>query len=439
MAVIGSHPHPRVLFVGWEEDDPALEEMARLVPTARLWDGYPSSIRWKDWDAVVARAPFSYGWGAPVAVLALNVEDLPNTEAESGIRTVSSGRQAQVSPEFEINGALPAGLRRLVSDDLAPWLSSQDSRPLMAISDVPFASEPRSVGAVPPLWFARDPDSTMIAGAYKSPRGGPVWSLPYEPEHPARWLSAALLQWHEDMPEAFPDRDPWQQRPGWMTRDEQDIATQIDVAEADLEREIARRRSEIEVLRDGLRSAQRAADSGIRQLLTSQGDEDLTSAVSAALTTLGFRVELRDDAIPPGQAKQEDLRVTPPGGKTGIAEVKGYSGGAKQGDLLKITKYATLFERETGEPPERQWYVCNQFMKMDPDTRQQILAGADEDLAEFAADGGAVIDTRDLFKLVRSFEDGIVTAEEARGALWTSPPRFVAQSPSPSPSPVPTD
>lgn len=427
MALIDSHPHPRVLFVGWGEDDPNLLKMMGLVATSQVWNGKPSSVRWADWDAVVARHEFSYAWGPHmVEVLAFGADTLPtlNTSGHS----VKSGGIKQVSPEFETNDDLPDELRRLIRDDLAPWLRDQSARPLMNAPDT-YSTQRLTLndcvgdGAT---WFARDPDGTLIAGSYATVSGGRVWCVPFLPEHPDRWLAAALSEWHKVRPDVFPDRDPWRQRPQWMSRPELDAMARIEDAETELEALITTRRAAIETLGDTLRSAQSEADQGVRRLLTAQGDSELTAAVVQALTSFGFSVENRDDSVPKGTAKQEDLRVTPPGEGTGIAEVKGYTRGAKQSDLLKITKYATMFERETGQPPARQWYVCNQFLATDPDSRPDILAGADDDLAEFGTDGGVVIDTRELFKLIRSVEDGRITAEEARASLWNSPPRYVA-------------
>lgn len=426
MAFIDSHPHPRVLFVGWDEDDPNLLAMTDLVATPRIWDGELSSIRWKDWDAVVTRADFEYSpYGHAVEALAFGVRDLPQYGGAG--QEVRSGETRQVSPEFQINDDLPDDLRRLVRDDLVPHLSALPGRPLMVALDQGWPHRIKSAACVGDgsYWFAQDPDGTLIAGSYATKGEGHVWCVPFEPEHPERWLAAVMREWRRLRPDVFPDRDPWQQRPQWMSRAELDATARIEDAESELEELMASRLTAIEGLRDELRSAQKATDSGVRRLLTAQGDYELTEEVLRALQRLGFEVEDRDGAIPKGAPRQEDLRVSLPGSQ-GIVEVKGYTRGAKQSDLLKITKYAALFERETKRPPARQWYVCNQFLATDPDHRPDILAGADDDLAEFGSDGGVVIDTRELFKLVRSVEDGHLTAEDARTSLLESPPRYVA-------------
>jgi len=427
MAFIDSHPHPRVLFVGWDENDPDLREMEALVATPKVWDGLTSSVRWEDWDAAVTRSKFTYTRGPHIVdVLAFGVRELPHL-IHSG-RSVCSGQLDQVSPQFQINDDLPDEIRRLVRDDLAPWLRSRPRRPLMALFDQ-YSVHPITLdncGEDELTWFAQDPDGTLIAGAYPTTSTGSVWCVPFVPEHPSRWLAAALKEWHRARPDAFPDRDPWQDRPHWSSREELRARARLKEAETELEALVAARRVEIATLGDELRTAQGEAERGVRRLVAAQGDAELTEEVALALSELGFEVEKRDEVIPAGMAKQEDLRVSLPGGRPGIVEVKGYTRGAKQGDLMKITKYAMLFEREMGHPPERQWYVCNQFLATDPDQRPQILAGADDDLVEFAAGGGAVIDTRELFKLVRAVEDGWSTVEDARTSLWNSPPRYVA-------------
>lgn len=118
----------------------------------------------------------------------------------------------------------------------------------------------------------------------------------------------------------------------------------------------------------------------------------------------------------------EDLRVSDPCHPewSNITEVKGYSGGGRTSDLQAISRFAGVFQSRNGRPPGSRWYVVNQFREHDPEVRQELLSGADEDVAEFAKDGGLAIDTRQLFRMVSDIIDEKLTADDARRLLRES-------------------
>ena len=155
------------------------------------------------------------------------------------------------------------------------------------------------------------------------------------------------------------------------------------------------------VLTASVIAAQRAAEVGARRLLTAQSD-DLVDAVAEALRTLGF-VVIDVDATLNGVQRIEDLQLSDPMASewTNITEVKGYSGGAKSSDLLRLNNYAELFRSRTQDLPAARWYVVNHALTDPPSSRTQVLAGADDHVALFAEVGGLVIDTRILFSLAR--------------------------------------
>jgi hypothetical protein len=61
--------------------------------------------------------------------------------------------------------------------------------------------------------------------------------------------------------------------------------------------------------------------------------------------------------------------------------------------------------------------VVNQFMGRDPGNRLRALGGNPDEVREFAAGGGVVIDTRDLFALWNAIKAGKLSADEARAIL----------------------
>ncbi len=116
-------------------------------------------------------------------------------------------------------------------------------------------------------------------------------------------------------------------------------------------------------------------DAGGRRPLTRQGDT-LVDAVATTLRDLGFGVQIVDDELAANTAKREDLRVYQAGdGWEALAAVRGYKGGASLNDLLRIERFVGLFLADEHRRPAAVWYVVNQFLTTDPDTRPKPLAG----------------------------------------------------------------
>ena len=209
----------------------------------------------------------------------------------------------------------------------------------------------------------------------------------------------------------------WRTRPAWATLREATVRADLAVLRGERQRLLADLDARETALRSAETGAIAAADAGPRRLLTAQGAK-LVDAVIDALETLGYVVENVDneDTGVSGQPKVEDLRLKDPDEpeRTNITEVRGYTGGAKVSDLQRIARFAALQVVRTGVLPTTRWYVVNQFLNTDPDTRRRPLAGSEDDLAVFAEDGGLVIDTRDLFLLARRVDDGEMSTSAAR-------------------------
>ena len=173
-----------------------------------------------------------------------------------------------------------------------------------------------------------------------------------------------------------------------------------------------------------LRSAQSTAsavvDRGIRQLLTGQS-ESLVQATIDALRQLEFDIEDIDEQLPT-DSEGEDLRLRDPHDPswTNITEVRGYAAAAKHNDLQRLAQFAELFSNRTGSSPTSRWYIVNQFLNTDPDLRRAPLEDSQENVELFAKIGGLVLDTRELFQLVRAVDAGRVAPAEARRLLRSS-------------------
>jgi hypothetical protein len=225
------------------------------------------------------------------------------------------------------------------------------------------------------------------------------WSLPeYAEELAPEFIEAALAEWYKLDPETFPSSG-WVELPRWRTSEENRLAGELDALHAEravLLAAIAKR--EEALLADQVKAKQ-AAETRERVLLTGTGDA-LVETVAACLADLGFDVR-NMDAVYPAKDRREDLQVTDPDtpGWVALAEVKGYTTGAKGNDLLKFGRYRLRYFQDNNEEAEAAWYIVNQFSGDDPGTRESVLAASEPELATFAEDGGLAIDTADLFRL----------------------------------------
>jgi hypothetical protein len=209
----------------------------------------------------------------------------------------------------------------------------------------------------------------------------------------------------------------------WRTPAENRTADELDTLSARRASILADLDKRQEQLEAELMEAKQSAETNERRLLTAQSD-DLVSAVAECLSDLGFEVMKMDEVHT--DERLEDLRVISPGqGWTALAEIKGYGGGAKSNDLLKFGRYWIRYLREEDKEPDASWYIVNQFLENDPDTRRPILSGNETALSIFEADyHGLAIDTADLFRMWMAVKDGRLPAEEARSRLMQASGRF---------------
>jgi hypothetical protein len=436
MHVIGEPPHPQALFAGFAPDDPAFEAMARLVATARTLDeGMDvSGLRIVEWDVLVARET-DVRLPGHLHLLAMGCLTAGMVQTATGASAVHY-EGSQPSAQMAVAQDLPDRLRRLVVGELVPWLQRQPRRPFLTtyegMSRVGSAGGSFGEGAA--RAFVRDADGNMIAGEFERGNngygGGLCWVLPFVPERPELWLAAALDAWRIRTPQRIPALPGWRTRAAWQTKAERDAVAAV--ARLHEERSglltVLSERERLLEARAG--SATIAADEGRRLLLTGQGPK-LVHAVATSLTSLGFRVTDADSDLPEGTAKTEDLRVADEDAPdwSNITEVRGYTAGGKTNDLQRLARFASTFQLRTGAVPTSRWYIVNQFLEQDPDSRQTLLAGADEDIETFAEDGGLVIDTRQLFDLISRVEDGLLDAAEARATLRGCVGRLVLPHP----------
>ncbi|WNG17386.1 hypothetical protein [Cystobacter fuscus] len=169
-----------------------------------------------------------------------------------------------------------------------------------------------------------------------------------------------------------------------------------------------------------LHAANVAADAGERLLLTEQS-ELLVGAVASAFREFGFQVQDMD-AVWPVNDRREDLRLglSERGDWLSICEVKGYCKSAKSSDLLKIERFRGRFFKELGRDPNRCLYVVNSFVNDAPSSRKKPLHSNPDEVEAFAEDGGLVVGTVELFRLLMDVRRGRVDVQTARSLLADS-------------------
>lgn len=406
-----------MLVIGVGEDDPLYVELQRIAPTITrvpIGDSI-SDLRQRDYDAVVLSGDFrdiepgiwvlqfGSGWVGQVQI------------GKSRVGLFLTGRT--VAREFDVPDDLDPSIAALVRSTLAQDLPEAKSVAILQKSGLAGLFP---VGDEVVCPFMLDPDKQVVAGRYDRPDPpAEWWFLPDWVSDRAAWLRAAFGAWGAKAPDAFPSEGQWMSSPEWMTERERAATAYVEAIEEDWRAEVARYEEHIQAARKDLANATEAANVNERRLLTAQ-DETLKSAVHAALVELGFTVE-DVDLVPARKGDLlEDLRIqdVDEPGWIALAEVRGYSrGGAQSNDLLRIGHFVTRYLRENGVQPSAAWYIVNHSIRVAPGAREGALSSKPEDVEIFAQGGGVVIDTRDLFTLVKDVQAGTRTKVGARATL----------------------
>ena len=247
-----------------------------------------------------------------------------------------------------------------------------------------------------------------------------VWVLPWPNPDPKEWLREMLEYLHRVEPERFPGAPEWQLDEDWappsFTRALQQRSRlgeerAASIAAIDLRLADAYTLIEAERL---------AAASGAQRLLSEDGDE-LVAAVISALTDLGFDAKAMDDHHDAKTgAKLEDLRISDPTvpGWVALAEVKGYTKGAKVSEVARIAgRPATAFAIEAGRAPDAVWHIINHWRNLPPSQRPKAIGNDDVDLQPLRDAEGCLIDSRDLFRAWKAVAGDEAGADDVRASM----------------------
>lgn len=446
--VIGRQPSPRALLYGFDEEheESEMAALAALFPTVRQIDSL-SEVREEEYDILITK-------GRPVRakshlfVVAVAGDDVGKIEppaAQGSPIEAEDWRMATVrrkgdskAAEFEVPPELPKRLKALVYADLLPLFQrrneEEEYEPMSYLSvDGPNLLSPgyrRALEGVRPVLTTTEP--VVLAGIFRR-RGdlAECLTLPGGVDVVA-WTAAAVEMWSDVAPDRFPVPPAWEHAERWMTTAERQRARDLENLDSEwdeVQAGFAGRRAAAE---KALAQARTDADTRQRRLLVAQGD-DLVAAVSDALQTIGFEVR-NMDALWPENDRREDLRVTAADhpGWNAIVEVRGYTRGAAQSDLIRIGgRFVPRYMQDEGRAPSSAWYIVNHNFRRDPSQRPRVLSGNEPEIETFAEGtaSGLVVDTVTLFQVVRAVEEGLLDPASARATFvggrgtfrWTPP------------------
>jgi hypothetical protein len=235
--------------------------------------------------------------------------------------------------------------------------------------------------------------------------------------------------WRKQDSNRFPEPlHDWAKQPRWQTIEEQSGVAELDALRGMREQVLERLQTDEAALEAKQRKLATAADSGVRLLLTAQGDE-LVRAVQQCLEELGFAVEYMDDVWKEG-GRREDLRIRLPADPEwiAIAEIRGYKNGAALNDIGRLlVRHRTRYLQEKGALPSCSWYIANAFIPEDPAKRPPILDTNNDEVKSLGEDDGLAIGTVILFDMLMDVRRGHLAKEDAQRLIRDSRGRLTYQ------------
>jgi len=234
---------------------------------------------------------------------------------------------------------------------------------------------------------------------------GVAW-LPSVDRNQSAWVDLLVTQWAQFDNNAFPSFGEWTDSHEWMVPEEAQILSQVQALEQKKKDAVIEIDKHIGELATKLALAKAKANNGLRRLITRQGEE-LVDEVAKALSSIGFNVTMVDQLVGEKKPKREDLRLKHLG-KSGeewnaIVEVRGYArSGGTTADLLRLNRFADLYEKETRRDPDKRIYIVNGQTELLPSQRQEPLVSAIEDLEIFSDSNGILIWSIDLFRALKA-------------------------------------
>lgn len=415
--IVGRRPRPRVALIG-QFSQKTLKQFGRMFPTiwsAADWDEIREIVDSREIDLVIIAPGIDWAgdWPGKVHVICFSQDiiHLPGPHPEIGINKYGSAETEEfLLPDvsLSLSRRREAELHDLSS--VRGWVRLSLQYQAINSTVLKEAKDTFIKGAI----ICESHTNTPLAVAFqrKNNKLGVAW-LPFTPIDQAAWVDVLVTEWAKTDKDRFPNVGDWTAYPEWLVPEEKAIISQIQALEKKKQDFVAKRNREIIQMNSELAIAKKNANSGRRRLLTAQGD-DLKDEVANVFREIGFQVTDVDTLVG-GAPRREDLRLHDSSdeneGWIALVEIRGYSrSGGTQADLQRLHRFATLYERETGQAPDKLIYVINGQLELLPSQRQEPLAPAEEDVAVFAESNGVIIWTLDLFRALRATDSATYPA-----------------------------
>jgi hypothetical protein len=397
--------HPRVIFES--VPDEIYDELVRFVPhSVRV--SADDDIHDSEFDLLVTYERTSKRFHRGLQVFSVGADEL----------SWMFSRDDEVLPtKLSIPETFPDELSALVKETLV--------REFPPGRKLTWRKSSSSSGSWTPLIYIGDElhVGAMIAAVSENQI---CLALPRLTHQIPRWFMWYLNVLSSSDQDRFPGRPNWSEQREWSGPEVVSLTDSLDALRSERARIEAELSTNETSLREQLAIERAKERDGHQRLLTADGDE-LSDAVSRALEVLGFAVQDMDghhDAKT--GAKLEDLRVTTADDPEWIllAEVKGYTKGAKVNDLAQIVNRPVLnFLRDHGREPDGLWHIVNAHRGQDPSVRPKAISD-DQELARLTEQEGALIDTRNLFAAVRAVELGQAESATVRASMRSARTRW---------------
>lgn len=435
MNTFNVQPRPRVLF----EDVPheLLAELVRLVPSFKLTFA-DEAVHESEYDLLVTFADHAGKRGKHLHVLSFGANHADT--ANVGTRPAYLQRDTEtLAHEVTICPGTTAAVAELLRSTLIPYIPDSKKYAWQLLYPVPDGLSLSIGGSItgdleghctPLLHLGREQFVYAFSNRRDGSSGGLHLALPGITQNPAKWLRLFLDQVAAIDPDSVPPEIEWKTSERWSPSEVSGLVKDLRTLRHEHEQAMHEFQAREQALKDQLEDAAERADAGPGRLLTADGDE-LNMAVLKVLRDLGFGVRDMDDHHDQRTgAKLEDLRVDDPVDPDWhcLAEVKGYTKGAKVNDVSQITgRPVAAYTKETGDFPSAVWHIVNAWRGTPPSTRP-VAIPRDDDLKPLTDSDGALIDTRDLFEAWRDVQAGQTEAEAVRGSLRSATTRWTYES-----------
>lgn len=432
MNTFNVQPRPRVLFEDVPND--LLEDLVRLVPSFKLTFA-AEKVHETEFDLLVTFADHAGKRGKHLHVLSFGANHADT--AHVGPRQAYLQRDAEtLAQEVTICSGTTTAVAELLKSTVIPHIP--DSKKYAWHLLYPYPHGLSLGGSIegdleghctPLLHLGTEQFVYAFSNRRNGTSGGLHWALPGITQNPDKWLRLFLDQVASIDPDSVPPELEWKTSERWSSPEVSGLVKDLQTLKQEHEKALHEFLAREQALKDQLKDAAAQADSGPGRLLTADGDE-LNVAVLKALQDLGFGVRDMDDHHDERTgAKLEDLRVNDPADSDWhcLAEVKGYTKGAKVNDVSQITgRPVAAYTKETGDFPSAVWHIVNAWRGTSPSTRP-VAIPRDDDLMPLTDAGGALIDTRDLFEAWRDVHAGHADAEAVRVSLRSATTRWTYQ------------